>query len=141
MLGAVFGGALFGSIITVVCFMIFRRRTAEQKKRGMALDAPQNIADMRVMEQLVQGHSNKNRMTSNEIKNEMTKSQKESTQFNTEEGVYNHLNATETIDRDEYYDHARADAPFKTQSDTNSDDYDHAGPVPSTASQYDGYGV
>ncbi|XP_062568936.1 uncharacterized protein LOC134231053 isoform X2 [Saccostrea cucullata] len=134
---AVVGGALFGTFITAFVFIVLRRRTARQKGEPTS-DALQSLIESNINRQAVQDHSNESRRASLNTNNKMAKGPEETTEFIAEEdGVYNHLNESETVDRDEYYDHARASAPV--QSENNNDDYDHAGPSFLTVSTIDDY--
>ncbi|XP_061179296.1 uncharacterized protein LOC133187916 [Saccostrea echinata] len=65
-------------------------------------------------------------------------------QAESNDSMYNHLNETETVDRGEYYDHARPGHSVSTPSDgcgTVTVDYDHARPSHSVSTLADGYGT
>ncbi|XP_062584612.1 uncharacterized protein LOC134246305 [Saccostrea cucullata] len=133
---AVLGGAFFGSFITAFVFIVLRRRTSRQKREPTS-NALHNLAERDINRQSVQDHGNESRRASLKTNNKTAKGPVETTEFITEEdGVYNHLNASETVDRDEYYDHATAGAQIHSE---NNDDYDHAGSLFLTVSTVDDY--
>ncbi|XP_062588903.1 uncharacterized protein LOC134250550 isoform X2 [Saccostrea cucullata] len=145
---SVVGGALFGSLVTVLIFMLHRYR---QKKsiRNPVQNPSYQTEMMRINERGLEEDIGKSMYS--EINDERSNKEsrvppiwKNGNIHENKDGVYNTLNEANIMDRSEYYDHTRPGASFSTPADgygTVTLEYDQARIDASVSKPSDGYGT
>ncbi|XP_061179297.1 uncharacterized protein LOC133187917 [Saccostrea echinata] len=121
--GATIGGTLFGSLVTIFVFMFHYKKKQIRSPVSKALQTPAYQAEIMCVNEKSGEEDNTKGMYSEINDQKSVKvSQVAPIRRNwdapgTNDGVYNHLNETNRVDRIEYYDHTRPGASVSTPSD------------------------
>ncbi|XP_062588906.1 uncharacterized protein LOC134250553 [Saccostrea cucullata] len=125
IVGSVIGGAVFGSLVTVLVFML-HRRIQKKQIRIRVVETLQNPAYnaeiMSINDRAEEEDTGKS--TYSEISDQKSMKvshvapiRRNANTSKTTDGVYNHLNETASDARSEYYDHAKPGASVSTSAE------------------------